>query len=55
MVEGVGFGGGFVGAEAEDPGEAEGDAGFVAWGALGGVEADLQDEGFFDFADILFK
>ena len=38
-IQRVGFGGGFVGAPAEDAGEADGDAGFVAVRAVQTLEA----------------
>ena len=50
-VQAVGLCGRFVGAEAVETGKAEGDAGFVAGAALGGVELDFDDVGPLDLAD----
>lgn len=39
--EGVDFGGGFVGADAEDAGEAHGEAAVVAVAGLDAIEGDF--------------
>src|SRR6478609_1716838 len=44
VFQGVGLRGGLVGAQADDPGEAEGVAGLVAVADLDGVEGDLDDD-----------
>ena len=51
VLEGVGVGGGLVGAKADDPGKAEGEAGLVAVALLDGVEGDLDDDFGGDGAD----